>query len=252
MDFSTFSAEPFMTLIRIAGGLFATGLVCAFFLCSRWLGTRLTYQDSSNAAKDSSDDNANDSVSDSTDNSINDSANDSTHTTHIYKVNNDMFDVIINSYKVCTCIIPSDVEIDNDANGIITCSDDPARGVIMFEVQDVYYDLEELIENDFADDRNYPSDIKTYYYVVFARIFTTRVFPDEITPNAYGKCDRSEQSEQSETSDSEQSDGMYPTTAFYYVNLNDIEKKHNGYNNGTELQTLSTPGSPVPHEKNID
>ena len=239
MDFSAFNiinVESIVLLARLAGSLFAGVLLCSLCISRCLYATPCNNEtNETNDATDTTD------TTDTTDKSAN-PAND----IYVTTVSEDMFNDIVNSYAVCTCIIPSDEQIDDDANGVVMCDGNPDRGVIIFEVQDVYDNIDELVENDFLADKKYPPYSTDYYYLVYARIFTNRCYPDDNNITAYTKCDellRSGTTSPSLSNSSEHIDtNNEPATAFYYINLSDTTQQ--GHKCGIELPTLSAESSP--------
>lgn len=233
--FNIINVESIVLLARLAGSLFAGVLLCSLCI-SRCLYTT-PCNDETNETNETTTDTTTDDTEEFTNNKMD---------VYVIKVSEDMFNDIVNSYDACTCIIPSDEQIDDDAHGIVMCDDNPDRGVIMFEVQDVYDNIDELVENDFLEDRKYPPYSTDYYYLVYARIFTNRYYPDENNNTAHTIPEQLLQNNSSSQSLSNSSDNTdannEPATAFYYINLSDTTQQ--GHKCGVELPTLSAESSP--------
>ncbi|AMN83621.1 hypothetical protein D5b_00194 [Faustovirus] len=183
-------------------------------------------------------------VDESIDNDSDVSQTSSQQEIYIQHAPKEMFDSIVRSYATLTCIVPSDSELEENANGVII-SDDPNGGVILFNLQECYTSYEDLQDNDFVENRKYPQYDTRYYYLVYARLFITRTRE----PNSDSDIETSD-CDSSKSQDSSESSKESPTTAFYYAKVDSNDNNRSKLKCGAEL-SLSATSLPDFREKEI-
>jgi hypothetical protein len=240
MDISSFDLQPtFLTAVRFSAALFASAVLFALF-ASKCMKTQ-----SNQPSEDQSED-------ETTKSSTSDKTNESDQNhMYVYKVDKNTFDNIVRSYDTLTCIIPSDNEIEENSSGIII-SDNLDSGVIVFDVQDTYYSYDDMLDNDFATNRVYPSRSSEtdYYYLVYARMFLSRTLePGKDSKALLSTSSSSTYSLHNDVDESRSDSDELPATAFYYAKVDDNDIRRDRHGCGVEI-TLSAASSPaLPHKE---